>query len=364
MDELRFVMDNAEARRWLDAEWAKAVAENDMTPDLRIDTLANSKTVAIRYALVTQLLGKIADPSRNLLALQLAASGPGAWDARSFATAVVVPWVTDNQHVLGTSLEPYASKPLRRERLERAMPNVRDKQGWTQLVGLLDELEGAGHLGRIEAFRRVLRALVRRLAKQTFGYAIPQRISLPAMSKLLVAFLDTPSGGLRPLAMTAALFRTIGTAFGLFSRVESQGINEADAPGGAPGDVLCYCHDDPNRLCLVIEVKDIDLTLAHVQSSTRKAKQADVGLTNLLFAVPAIRMPDREAIENLTRREWAAGLNVYTASVVPLMESTFMLLGDAWRIDLLRSIGTELDERQDQAARRSWHDLLINLQDG
>ena len=357
-------MDNAEARKWLDAEWAKVVSENDMTSDVRMDILANSKTVAIRYALVTQLLGKIADPSRNLLDLQLAASGPGAWDARSFATAVVVPWVADNQHVLGTSLEPYASKPLRRERLERAMPNVRDKQGWAQLVCLLDELEGAGQPALVEAFRRVLRALVRRLAAQTFGYAIPQRISLPAMSAMLDTFLSTPSGGLRPLAVTTALLRTIGTAFGVFSRVEGQGINEADAAGGAPGDVLCYCHDHPERLCLVVEVKDIDLTFAHVQSSTRKAKQADVGLTNLLFAVPAVQLSDREAIAALTRREWAAGLNVYTAGVVPLMDAAFMLLPDGWRIDLLRAIGAELDERQDQAARRSWHDLLINLQEG
>ena len=93
-------MDNAKAREWLDAEWAKAIAENDMTPDDDMDILANSKTVAIRYALVTQILGKIADPSRNLLTLQMAASGPGAWDARSFATAVVVPWVAANHHVL------------------------------------------------------------------------------------------------------------------------------------------------------------------------------------------------------------------------------------------------------------------------
>ena len=357
-------MDNAEAREWLDMEWDRAVAENDMAPDALMDILANSKTVSIRYALVTQMLGKIADPTRNLLTLQLGASIPGAWDARSFATAVVVPWVTDNQHVLGTSLEPYASKPLRRERLEWGMPNVRDKQGWPQLVGLLEEIESAGQPALVEAFRRVLKALVRRLAKQTFGYPIPQRISLPAMSKILCVFLDTQSGGFRPQAVTTALLDTIGRAFGLFSHVEAQGINEADAAGGAPGDVLCYCHDDPERLCLVVEVKDIALTLAHVQASTRKAKQADVGLTNLLFAVPAVRQSDREAIETLTRREWASGLNVYTTGVVPLMESTFLLLAGRWRIDLIRAIGAELDERQDQAARRAWHDLLNNLQEG
>ncbi len=354
------MMSNVEAREWLDVEWGRAIAENDTKTDLRIDLLANSRTVAIRYALVTQLLGKIADPSRSLLTLQLAASSPGAWDARSFATAVVVPWVADNQHVLGTSQEPYASKPLRREHLERNMANVRNKEGWSQLVSLLEEFEDADCQGLVQVFRRVLRALVRRLASQTFGYAIPQRISLPAVSTMLSAFLSTSSGGLRPLAVTTALLRTIGAAFGLFSRVEGQGINEADAAGGAPGDVLCYCNGDPKRLCLVVEVKDIELTLAHVQAATRKAKQADVGLANLLFTVPAVRPADHEAIETLTRREWASGLNVYTTGIVTLMEATFMLLEEKWRIDLLREIGAELDQRQDQAARRSWHDLLVN----
>lgn len=364
MDEFHSMMDIAQARTWLDSEWEKSLAANDITPDPSIDVLANSGTVAIRYALLTQLLGKIADPSRDILTLQLAASIPGAWDARSFSTAVVVPWVTDNQNVLGTSQEPYASKPLRRERLERVMPNVRDKQGWEQLVELLDGLQDADHATLVKAFRRVLNALVRRLAGQSFGYAIPQRISLPAMSKMLTEFLDTPSGGLRPLAVTTALLRTIGEALGLFSRVEGQGINEADVAGGAPGDVVCYCSDDPTRICLVVEVKDMDLTLAHVQSSTRKAKQADLGLTSLLFAVPSTRSSDHEAIEALTRREWASGLNVYMTGVVPLMEASFMLLGEAWRVNLVREIAAELDDRQDQPARRSWHDLLINIQEG
>ena len=97
------VMNSTEARQWLDEEWTAAMAANDMEPDSAIDVLANSNGVAVRYALVTQLLGKIADPMRDLCAVQLAAGGVGAWDARSFSTSVVVPWVSANQHVLGTS---------------------------------------------------------------------------------------------------------------------------------------------------------------------------------------------------------------------------------------------------------------------
>ena len=357
------MMDNAEVRDWLNDEWAAVLADISGS-DAEIDQLANSNTVAIRYALFTQLLGKIADPSRNLLAIQQGASIPGAWDARSFSTAVVVPWVADNHQVLGTSQEPYASKPLRREYLEHDMPDVRNRAGWNQLVALLEDVEQGDSDLLIEIFRWVLVALAHRLAEQTFDYPVPQRVSLADLREILEAFLSTPSGGFRPLAVTTALLRTLGDAFTLFDRVEAQGINEADAPTGAPGDILCYCHDEPKRICLVVEVKDIDLTLAHVRSSSLKAKQADAGLTSLLFTVPDVRPADAEDIQAFVRREWASGLNIYTTSIVGLAQATFALLGETWRVSLLRAIGDELDERQDQVARRAWHDLLVELQNG
>ena len=54
-------MNALEARLCLDEEWAKALEENDVS----IDRLANSAVVAVRYALVTQPLGKIADSQRD-----------------------------------------------------------------------------------------------------------------------------------------------------------------------------------------------------------------------------------------------------------------------------------------------------------
>ncbi len=283
----------------------------------------------------------------------------GAWDARSFSTAVVVPWVADNHHVLGTSAEPYASKPLRRERLKREMPNVRDKAGWRRLATLLGGLDQADNADVVETFRRVLASLVRRLSAQAFGYAVPQRVSLPRVQLILDKFLHTPSGGLRPLAVTAALLRTIGDAFSIFSRVESQGVNEADAVGGMPGDVLCYDRVDPERTCLVVEVKDLDLTLAHVQASSLKAKQVDESLTSLLFAVPGVTEAEHGEIRSLVRREWASGLNIYTASIRSLVDATFVLLDDSFRVRLLRAIGDEIDDRRNQAARKGWHDVLL-----
>ena len=348
-------MENREVREWLDAQWDNAVHAPAADPDPEVDALVNSKVNSIRYALVTQMLGKIADPSRSLMALQLGEAVEGAWDARSFATAVVLPWERDNQQVLGKSPDPYVSKPLRRPRLDDDT-SVRDKAAWEQFVAFLTPLDTAPPKELRHAFRRVLRALVRRLTQQSFDYPIPQRISQARLESLVMSFLGESSGGLRPLAVAAALFRTLGEGFRLFSRVRSQGINEADSASGVPGDVMCFDHD--GNICLAVEVKDTNLTLAHLQEASRKAKQFSDGLSNFLFAVPGIRKDDARDIKVLTHRNWAEGLNIYDVTIPALLGATLVLLEESWRVRLVREIGNELDERQNQPSRRAWHDLL------
>ncbi len=352
-------MSYAEVRQWLDEEWEQAMASGDVDPDPDIDALVNSEVVSARYALVTQVLGKIADPSRDLRYVQSGKDIPGAWDARSFSTKVVVRWVHENQNVIGTSAEPYASKPLRRVRLEQDMSDVKNVTDWNRLVALLDRLESAGEVEVKETFRRILKSLVRRLASQDFQYAIPQRISVGRLQTILDEFLSEPSGGLRALVVTVALTKTISEAFSLFSRVEAQGINESDAAGDSPGDVVCFDRDEPSRIALCIEVKDIDLTLTHVRASSLKAKRADVGLSNLLFVAPRISVADSDEIASLVAKEWASGVDIYTTCIRSLVDVLFVMLAETWRVRYVREIGIELDMRQHQPSRKAWHDLLL-----
>ena len=351
-------MNNAEAREWLDAAWDKALDAGSAEPDDVIDRLINSKVTSIRYAIVTQLLGKIADANRSLLCVQ---SGDeqefGAWNARSFCDAVIVPWVSENHDVLGTSTEPYASKPLRRPRLDEGV--VRDKAEWAALVAFLTPLDSAAVTELEKAFIRCLESMARRLASQSFKYRIPMRASLSQLCQALVAFLGEPSGGLRPLAVTAAMMRVLGRAFSLFSRVESQGVNEADSLTGAPGDVMCY--DDSDNMVLAVEVKDRALTLSDVRSSTRKARESSAGLSNLLFAAPAIQAAESDRIQESMATAWASGLNVNRIDVVELAAAAFALLEENWRQVFLREIGKELDDRGDHAHRRAWHTVLSDM---
>ncbi len=87
-------MDNSEARQWLADTWRQVLEDEPGDPDTEIDRLVNSNVLSIRYAILTQILGKIANQHRSLLFLQMGTGKtPGTWDARSFCSAVIVPWV-------------------------------------------------------------------------------------------------------------------------------------------------------------------------------------------------------------------------------------------------------------------------------
>ncbi len=353
-------MDHSKARAWLDDVWAKVLESASDQTDSVVDRLVNSKILSIRYAILTQILGKIADEHRSLMCLQMGTEeAEGAWDARSFCSAVIVPWVADNHDVLGKSPDPYVNNPLRRPRLDKGTHQLRYKTEWDALVSFLSPLDSASPSELEAAFIRCLESTARRLSSQSFGYQIPVRVSLEQMLRILEIFLAEPSGGLRPLVIVAAMMAVLGRAFSLFARVSSQGINEADSLKGVPGDVMCF--DDNGRMILAIEVKDRALTLADVRDSTRKARAAINPLSNLLFASPSIQEDERDAIGENIETAWASGLNMSQIDIMDLAHAAFALLSEEWRPKLLREIGAELDKRGDHIHRRTWHDLLSNV---
>ena len=353
-------MDNAEARQWLDDAWGRVLENVPGDPDGEVDRLVNSRVLSICYAVLTQMMGKIAEEHRSLLSLQMGdGETPGAWDARSFCSAVVVPWVADNHDVLGTSPDPYVNNPLRRLRLDAGTEKLRYRDEWDALVAFLTPLDTASRDELEAAFMRCLASAARRLVAQFIRYEIPVRVSLPQMLHVLEAFFSVKSGGLRPLAVTAAMMAVLGRAFSIFASVSSQGLNEADSSTGAPGDVMCLADD--GSMVLAVEVKDRALTLADVRSSTGKARAATDPLRTLLFATPSVRDDELNAIHENIEEAWASGLNISQFDILDLAKAAFALLPEEWRPTLLREIGTELDRRGNHTHRQAWHTLLSNI---
>ena len=359
MDEL-FPMTQRGTREWLDAQWADVLDDPSFCEaDSEIDAFVTGPKT-IRYIAITQLLGKIADPARDILALQAGDSSADSWNARSLADQVVVPWErSEAVNFLGGSPEPYANNPARVPRLLRDRTDVRspDQPVWRDLHDFLFQFQNCDQETRERGFRRLLGGARRALEKiQGLIYPVPRRISTARIVALLNDFLGNRSGGVRPLVLAAALFETLGEGFRLFSEVGVQGINEPDSAGAALGDITCVGPD--GVVLIVVEVKDHLLTLHDLQTSIEKVRRPEANLANLVFAVPGVRPTDQPAVAERIESEHSAGTNVYHLSLTTLAESTFSLLLEGSRVGFLRRVGKRLDEMADYVHRRDWRDLL------
>lgn len=165
--------------------WLAALAEPEPEIDEGIEELINCSVVSLRYALLTQLLGKLTDHSRDALSIQRGgaetAESTGRWDARSFCQANVVPWVSEAGQVLGTSPDPYVNKPLRRNRLDQYPSAVRNRPLWDELAAVLSGVQDRDDLEYTETrLRQCLASLVQKYNALSVQFDVPQRISLEA----------------------------------------------------------------------------------------------------------------------------------------------------------------------------------------
>ena len=341
--------------------WQEALADPNLTVDPSIDELVRCQVVSIRYALLTQLLGKVVDESRDALSIQrgeaTTADESGRWDARSFCSLNVVPWVNESGQVLGTSPDPYVNNPLRRPRLDSGYELLRYRSLWESLAKQLHEVENRDSPEFAESkLRSSLASLVAMYRELTVEFDVPQRISLEAASKLVSDFLQEPSGGERAQIVTAALMRTIGDRFGIFDCVIRQAINEADAARSRPGDVVCLYQ---NVQVLAVEVKDRTIELHDVETSIGKARRNSV--KEILFATTDAPV-DEPSIADRTTREFNLGINVYRMGIDALLRVALSIGGELSRTEFLTRVGEELNDRVTQPAhKQAWTALLQNL---
>lgn len=147
--------------------------------------------------------------------------------------------------------------------------------------------------------------------------------------------------------------RVIGESFGIFDRVDRQAINEADAAGGRPGDIICYSN---NVQVFAVEVKDRTVTLQDVDTAISKARRSDV--PEVLFA-GGIAASDTPEISERVQREFGLGINIYQLEIDVLLRVVLTIAGEASRVRFLTLVGEELNDRVTQPAHKlSWQDLL------
>ena len=353
---------------WLRYLWLEVLSDTNPDIDQRFERLVDSRTVTIRYPTLTQLLGKFMDHRRDTLSIQVGdaenAEAEGRWNARTFCTHYVVPWVAETGQVLGTSNDPYVSNPLRCQWLndyDTRSSSPKTKEEVDLLVAVLREVQekDSPQYTKMQ-LRCCLASLVQKYNKLNIPFVIPQRLSLEATISLTMEYLAKRSGGERLQIITAALMKLIGERFQLFHEVQRQAINEADVARGRSGDITCSRSDGKDLLpVLSIEVKDRDINLQDIEATIYKARTNKV--TDVLFISMVPQVPDT-AITERVQTEFSLGLNINQSDIRTLLQVILALDDETSRTRYLELIGEELNDRVTQPAHKlAWADLLTNL---
>jgi len=343
-----------------DRHWTSALNELDPELDPELNRLINSDFVAIRFCLPTQLLGKLTDNSLNCLCLQKGTGETNSlWDPRGFATKVIVPWVSEINNILGTSTDPYVSKPLRRPLLDPNPINVKGRDEWALLFKILSDVERINSPAFTEQrFIDTLRCVNKKYKASKFEYYIPDRINIDQILSLIDSFLAEGSGGDRGLSVAAALFETFGECFKIYSKINRHVINASDQATGLAGDIECI--DENGDIKLIVEVKERNLNLTDIRSSILKARK--ISLQELLFNSPGINPGEDKQIYELMSKTWASGIHVYNLSIQDLIRVGLILTGEPGRKIFIKRVGHQLDLYNTQPLNRiKWKELLESI---
>ena len=140
-------------QRHLDRSWQNVIQSFEMN-DNPLTPLADKKLIALiqdcltsriktyHYVLPTQLLAKAVDPTLNAHSIQTAYDSPGAFDARTVAHKIIVPFDRANHRVLGGSPEPYVNNPVRVPAITAEYRSQqKNRADWDKLITVLDAVE-------------------------------------------------------------------------------------------------------------------------------------------------------------------------------------------------------------------------------
>lgn len=348
------VNEMAEAGRleaWLDEEFG------NLESSIRV--AINSNTLTYRYVLPTQLVSKVADPTADAQSLQAGSGQEGAFDARSIAHKVIVPFDQRNENVLGGSPSPYINNPVRLPRVsEEYRRPQKNKADWDHLVAVLSTVQEANDPDFANTvLLQVIGEVYLRLSATRVTYPTPLRVSYSDTLRIVDTFLSETSGGDRLLAITSAMFAILGKRFSLFADVRRRTITTPDAPSGMLADLECVT--ESGTVALVVEVKDRLLTVTELRSTMDKIRERQI---SEIFVIAQQGLENVAATQQEVGREFAVGYNVYIMAIKPLAIGVLALIGEAGRQEFLRAVGRNLDQyRSDIRNRRAWAELLAAL---
>jgi hypothetical protein len=317
-----------------------------------------STTQAYREALIGCCLARLADRRINIR-LPYVKQAENAFSGRSLDEAVVNPFF--KRHRIPSSKGPYLSSIRRNAKL---LPEQEDRGlmhpvAFRALMTCLDHLQKLDGDDDIKGF---LMLVLNRFAvlRQESQVALVQisRLSLKQLNALIDRLLASASGGRWPVILCAAMFRTIAAHWNLDWTVECQGINVADAPSGAAGDVTIRQAD---RIVLAAEVTERRVDRTRV-ITTFNAKIADAKIGDYIF----FAAPDEESgAERQAQQYFAQGHEINFVDLFGWLHNLLATIGPEGRRQFVSEVLQNLQADDTPGALKvTWNSVATDVASG
>lgn len=313
-----------------------------------------SNTQAYREALLGCLVAKMQEPTIDARKPYVNQS-QNAYNGRTMDERVINPFLDD--HRIPSSRGPYLSVFRRSVTFDDATrAGVRDKEGFDAMLGCVAYIEANSDP---TILRHFLRHLLFRFVELREASSVPlsrlQRFSLQQYEALIAGLLTVPSGGRFPVFLIVAAFRAISERFQLGWEVAVQGINVADKPSGAGGDITISLGGSH---LMAAEVTERPVGRDRVVS-TFNTKIAPASIEDYLFFVN--QEPD-ERVRQQCQRYFAQGHEVNFVQIATWLGMMLATIGKGGREIFNQHLLSQLDEPSTpQSVRASWNESVATV---
>ncbi len=313
----------------------------------KIEAVLDGPQKTYRYILFTGILAKTTTPKCHARSLQLRWANPGAFDARSFCTKVVLPFeATCLPDALGGSPDPFVNNPARFESVEltNATQGAAGRLALENTHAVLESLQDRPASAR----PALAHAIAHLRAKMRPPKITAKRKSVVPTNETLSSFLDfldANCGGEAATAITGCALRILFPK----AKVVIHRVNQAGAPSTQYGDIDVVFSD---KKVYAVEVKDKPFNDASVDRSAALAFNR--GAKKLIWAVGM--HGEASAINQQNKiAEWARqGLDLSFLKLADLLKALFAAFGeDEWQgmVDSTASILSEMKARSSTMAK-------------
>ena len=319
-----------------------------------IETIIGSKTQAYREVLVGCAIARILDTKIDIRKIYIN-QGEDAFNGRTLDEEVINPFLHD--HEIPSSKGPYLSVFRRNVSLnESTGKGVRDKTGYAAMLDFIVELENADKPSTKMLLASLLYGLIKLRDEATITLSRIQRLSMGQYGALIDSMLATPSGGLIPVLLAVSTFIAIRDTYLLPWEIEWQGINVADSPSGAGGDITI---NREGKTVISVEVTERSIDRARV-ISTFNTKISLHGIDDYLFFFSATEPTDDARLA--TQAYFAQGHKINFLPVKDWILTVLTSLGTQGRAIFTANLLTLLESKETPASIKvAWNNYVRNL---